>query len=290
MFNELIKISKDTARSFESRLGDIECYINQQPNIDCLIEQIGIIPEQIPHDSSEEKLFSKASDIILSRIFRELGLKSSPLSERGDSADVYAESKFHNYSLVADAKAFRLSRTAKNQKDFKIAALSYWKKDSDYAILCAPYFQYPKHASQIYQQAIENNVCLLSWDHILFLLKNEIQETEEINLSTIWNFPDIYSQNIIYPNIKKCFLEDFNSYLIKIFLNNNSSIFTSFMTSQINIIKDRSVNEKIYWNNEREKIMRYSREKAIQELINCMKIDEKVRKIIAYVDGLSYAG
>lgn len=290
MFNELIKISKDTARSFESRLGDIECYINQQPNIDCLIEQIGIIPEQIPHDSSEEKLFSKASDIILSRIFRELGLKSSPLSERGDSADVYAESKFHNYSLVADAKAFRLSRTAKNQKDFKITALSYWKKDSDYAILCAPYFQYPKHTSQIYQQAIENNVCLLSWEHILFLLKNEIQETEEINLSAIWNFPDIYSQNIIYQNIKKCFLEDFNSYLIKIFLNNNRSIFTSFMTSQINIIKDRSVNEKIYWNNEREKIMRYSREKAIQELINSRKIDEKVRQIIAYVDGLSYAG
>lgn len=42
MFNELIKISKDTARSFESRLGDIECYINQQANIDCLIEQNGL--------------------------------------------------------------------------------------------------------------------------------------------------------------------------------------------------------------------------------------------------------
>ena len=27
------------------------------------------------------------------------------------------------YSLVADAKAFRLSRTAKNQKDFKVQAM-----------------------------------------------------------------------------------------------------------------------------------------------------------------------
>ena len=67
----------------------------------------------------KEKLFSKASDAVLSRAFREIGLKSTVLKERGDSADVLAESLFHGYTLVADAKAFRMSRTAKNQKDFK---------------------------------------------------------------------------------------------------------------------------------------------------------------------------
>lgn len=83
--------------------------------------------------------------------------------ERGDAADVFAESSIYGYTLVADAKAFRMSRTAKNQKDFKVNALSGWRNDSDFAVLCAPIFQYPKKKSQIYHQALTNNVCLLGW-------------------------------------------------------------------------------------------------------------------------------
>jgi hypothetical protein len=37
---------------------------------------------------------------------------------RADSADVEGATK--DYTIVGDAKAFRLSRTAKNQKDFKV--------------------------------------------------------------------------------------------------------------------------------------------------------------------------
>ena len=103
-------------------------------------------------------------DAVLARAFRELGLQAAVLRERADSADVIAFSCFHGYSLRADAKAFRLSRTARNQKDFKINALSVWKEDAEYAVLCAPYFQYPKRESQIYDQALDRNVCLLSWE------------------------------------------------------------------------------------------------------------------------------
>ena len=105
-------------------------------------------------------MIAKASDAVLSRAFRELGLKSTVLGQRSDSADVLAESKYYGYTLVADAKAFRLSRTARNQKDFKVTALSGWRKDADYAVLCSPYFQYPVKKSQIYAQAVDENVCL----------------------------------------------------------------------------------------------------------------------------------
>ena len=44
-----------------------------------------------------------------------------------------AESQIHGYSLAADAKVFRLSRTAENHKDFKAAASSEWRKDNVYA-------------------------------------------------------------------------------------------------------------------------------------------------------------
>ena len=78
-----------------------------------IVRNIGTIPENIKASSSEEKLFSKASDIILAKSFRLLGMDSRAISERGDSADVVAKSFYHGYSLVADAKCFRLSRTAK---------------------------------------------------------------------------------------------------------------------------------------------------------------------------------
>lgn len=54
-------------------------------DIKIIVKEIGTIPECIKASSSEEKLFSKASDVILSRCFRMLGLKSKSVNERADS-------------------------------------------------------------------------------------------------------------------------------------------------------------------------------------------------------------
>lgn len=101
----------------------------------------GIIPELFAHDSSEEKLWAKYCDILLAEALTFLGVQAEVLRARGNSADVFG--KAAGYSIVGDAKAFRLSRTAKNQKDFKINALDDWRKDSTYACLIAPLYQYP---------------------------------------------------------------------------------------------------------------------------------------------------
>ncbi len=92
-----------------------------------IVKKIGIIPESIETGSSTEKLFSKASDCVLAKCFNELGMPSIALSERSNSADITAKSQYHGYTLVADAKTFRMSRTAKNQKDFKVETLSNWR-------------------------------------------------------------------------------------------------------------------------------------------------------------------
>jgi type II restriction enzyme len=65
-----------------------------------IITEIGSIPEDIGHDSSEEKLYAKVSDIVLAKCFQELGLRASVNKERANCADVIAKSQFHNYSLV----------------------------------------------------------------------------------------------------------------------------------------------------------------------------------------------
>lgn len=133
MMRDILRIlSEHDGLSFEAVSEKLIQCVQSDSRDGCLqtLKEIGTIPERIPHDSTEEKLFSKASDAVLSRAFQELGLKSTVLKERGDAADVFAESPIYGYTLVADAKAFRMSRTAKNQKDFKVSALSVWKKDS----------------------------------------------------------------------------------------------------------------------------------------------------------------
>ena len=86
----------------------------------------GAIPERYGHDTSEEKLYSKYTDVIICEAFSSFGFKSNVIKERADVADV--ECVNEDYSFVADAKAFRLSRTAKNQKDFKVQAMDSWKE------------------------------------------------------------------------------------------------------------------------------------------------------------------
>jgi hypothetical protein len=129
----------------------------------------GAIPEGYGHDSSEEKLYSKYTDAVIALALSALGLKSVVLEERGDSADVQARGL--GYSLVADAKAFRLSRTAKNQKDFKVQAMDGWRGTLDYAVVVCPIYQLPARTSQIYQQAIARNVCVLSYSHVAALVR-----------------------------------------------------------------------------------------------------------------------
>ena len=126
-----------------------------------LLKNISIIPESIAHDSSEEKLFARTADILLAKTFQEIGFLSSVNKERSNCADVIAKSIIHKYTLIGDAKVFRLSRTAKNPKDFKVKSMENWRGDNDYSVLACPFYQYPKNKSQIYGQAFRWK-CLLT--------------------------------------------------------------------------------------------------------------------------------
>ena len=287
MFAELLKkISVVAELDFGLATDDLIEQINVSERFMDILEQIETIPESIGHDTTEEKLFAKASDAVLARAFREIGLKATVIKERADAADVIVESPIFGYTMVADAKAFRMSRTAKNQKDYKVVALSGWRKDADYAILCSPYFQYPKSQSQIYAQAIEHNVCLLSWEHLLVLIIHGVRENKQLNLSKIWNFSEgYYSRKIVCADNKKCFLDPFSQYFVTI-SGLVKEDFESVLSSQILKIRERGIEEKRHWENEKSSIMSYSKEKAIAELINCKKIDSKIRQIDQFIGGL----
>lgn len=276
-------------KSFKESGDKIEKYVYSLPKNDFIeiVREIGAIPEIIKASSTEEKLYSKASDIILSRCFNELGLQSKAVSERGNSADIIAQSN-HGYTLVADAKTFRLSRTAKNQKDFKISTLSKWRgMENDFAVLVAPYFHYPHKNSQIYSSALSDKVCLLSWEHMLFLLKNGIYEDISFSLEQLWNAPTRIERDskIAYADRMNCLFP----YINKMMCDRISVDLIDF-ENQLNICKndilERSDDEISTLKSTLKTIQSYTREQAIKELINSEKINERISAIQSYKKSL----
>jgi type II restriction enzyme len=244
------------------------------------IRLCGNIPESYGHDTSEEKLYSKYTDYLLSFAFSALGLKSLVLKERADAADVEAFAK--DYSFVADAKAFRLSRTAKNQKDFKVQAMHGWKRGKPYAMVVCPIYQLPISSSQIYQQATTQNVCIFTYSHLALLL----------------SYSELYGKTKSEQLLKKIFetiralnpsknATDYWLTINKTILSFSPKIEALWDTEKgvaaesIAIAKEEALT---FLAQEREKIMRMSHKEALNELIKVHKIESRIKTINSIAD------
>ncbi|HHE9158316.1 TPA: HindIII family type II restriction endonuclease, partial [Haemophilus influenzae] len=243
-----------------------------------LVRSIGILPEAIKPSSTQEKLFSKAGDIVLAKAFQLLNLNSKPLEQRGNAGDVIALSKEFNYGLVADAKSFRLSRTAKNQKDFKVKALSEWREDKDYAVLTAPFFQYPTTKSQIFKQSLDENVLLFSWEHLAILLQLDLEETNIFSFEQLWNFPKKQSKKTSVSDAENNFMRDFNKYFMDLFKIDKDTL-NQLLQKEINFIEKRSLIEKKYWKKQINIIKNFTREEAIEALLKDINMSSKIETI-----------
>ena len=292
-FTELKKLikkeSKNDDNSFENSVDLIQkkVFSLNRKKIIPLIKEIGNIPEDIEHDSSEEKLYSKVTDILLAKSFQELGIQAIVNKERANCADVIGKSSIHGYSVVGDAKAFRLSRTAKNQKDFKVKSMVDWKGDNDYSVLVCPYFQYPKSNSQIYGQALDGNVCLFSWEQLSFLLELNIHETKNINLSKVWNISERIGETVtIKDKNKNSNFHEKGNRLICTDLSIDYEGLISYFKTHKRIIINRGENEVNFWEQRIQEINTYSKEQAIKELLISLKLKEKINAIKKYIETL----
>jgi HindIII restriction endonuclease. len=284
----LLKLTADK-KSFQLAGSEIDTYVKAlgREEFIQIVKEIGTIPEIIVASSTEEKLYSKASDIVLARCFNEIGLKAKAVSERGNSADIIAESE-HGYTLVADAKTFRLSRTAKNQKDFKIATLSKWRgMENDFAVLVAPYFQYPNTSSQIYSSSLSDKVCLLSWEHMLFLLNQKVSESISLSLEQIWNAPTRIERDskIAYADRMNC-LFPYVDKMVCDRISISQIEFKKQLDSCKSYIIDRSDDEILILKAEINNIKLYTKEQAIRELVKSRKLNEKISAILSYKKSL----
>ena len=279
---EIRKLSGNFGDDSDRLEKELEQEINKV-GIVTLIDHIrlcGNIPESYGHDTSEEKLYSKYTDALLSLSFKALGLKSLVLKERADAADVEIFAK--NYSFVADAKSFRLSRTAKNQKDFKVQAMDGWKRGKPFAMVVCPIYQLPNKSSQIYQQATTRNVCIFTYSHLALLLNySEIEskvKAQELLLKIFKTIPALNpSKNATdyWLPINKTILE-FSKKIETLW-----SIEKTAATQSINIAKEEALT---FLAREREKIMQMTHQQALKELIKVHKIESKIKTIEAISD------
>ena len=240
----------------------------------------GAIPEQYDHDSSEEKLYSKYTDVLIHEAFSAMGFQSLVLKERGDVADV--ECVNDDYSFVADAKAFRLSRTAKNQKDFKIQAMDGWKHGKLYAMVVCPSYQLPTKQSQIYQQAGARSVCIATYTHLAVLVRYAEIANQSKTMQVLHEiFKSVEAMNpskdasIYWQTVNRTLL-NFDSDISQLWQEEKLALVES-----IKISKEESL---IFLATERERIMRLSKEEAINEVLKYSKIESKIKAIMAVSD------
>ena len=269
----------DEAQRLENKLElEIKKYGNST-----LIDHLrlcGNIPEMYGHDTSEEKQYSKYTDALLAFAYKAMGLKSAVLTERADVADVDVYAK--KYSFVADAKAFRLSRTAKNQKDFKVQAMDSWKHGKPYAMVVAPIYQLPSRSSQIYQQASTRNVCVFTYSHLSLLVNYVIEDSHSKAEELLHRIFEIISAlnpsksaNDYWLTINKTIL-DFSNILNELWkIEKMASI------EAISIAKNEGLK---FLASEREKIMRMTHDEALKELIKLSKIESKIKIIESIKD------
>ena len=251
-----------------------------------LITDIGIIPEDISHDSSEEKLYSKTSDIMFAKVLECMDFDVNVLRERADAADIVARSKYHGYSLVGDAKVFRLSRTAKNAKDFKVDSMVNWRRDNDFSVLSCPYFQYPTASSQIYKEALNGNVMLFSWEWLYIFLQEGIQETPSLSLKDIWNQSAIIGTKTSVANSKKRFIEEQDDNICRIIEISNENVRIHFDHIKEKI-RERGNNEILYYRDEIERVKNMDREEAVAELLSRMKLNSKIETIQKFINKIA---
>ena len=235
----------------------------------------GAVPERYGRDSTQEKLYSKYTDAVVSETFSAIGLKSVVVGARSDSADVQARGI--KFSLVADAKAFRLSRTAKNQKDFKIQALDGWRGGLDYAILVCPIYQLPARSSQIYYQAIARNVCIISYSHLAVLVafaqRQGVMRAEASLhkiLKTVSALHPSKSALDYWTGINRSFIES---------LDEDSGLWTTEKTISIESFEAAKRESIRYLQSERDRLLALSHQEAIEALIRTARIDSRVTQV-----------
>ena len=180
------------------------------------------------------------------------------------------------------AKAFRLSRTAKNQKDFKVQAMDNWKHGKPYAMVVSQIYQLPSRTSQIYQQSAVRSVVISTYTHLSLFSqyaeirnKNKAIELLHLIFQTVEAMNPSKNANSYWQVVNRKML-DSDRVL--------SNIWKDEKTASIESIGISKREALMFLSKERERIMRLTKKEAIKEVLKSSKIENKIKAIKRVAD------
>jgi len=276
--SEIVQISGTFGQDTDRVEAELKAEV-EEGGITALLDHLrlcGAIPESYGHDTTEEKLYSKYTDILIAVALREIGLNAVVLAERADAADVEAATPSGastEYALVADAKAFRLSRTAKNQKDFKVQAMDNWKRGKPFALVVCPLYQLPRSRSQIYEQAAARNVCLLSYSHLAVLVGLQDEHGSDLSIAALRSVLEaVEGMNPSKDAV------DYWTTVNRTMLSIHDGVKDLWLTEKqaaLESIKAAKEEGLTYLAQEREEILKLDHDEALRRLIQVSKLDQR---------------
>ena len=170
-----------------------------------------------------------------------------------------------------------MSRTAKNQKDFKIQAMDRWKYGKKYAIVVCPVYQLPARASQIYEQASTRSVCIGTYTHLAVLSRYAYVTSTKKAMTLMKEIFE--SVNAMYPSKDAAsYWQVVNRTMIN-FEDCISDIWNEEKKASADSIKFSKTEALSYLAHERERIMKLSKYEAIREVLKSSKIENKITAI-----------
>lgn len=246
----------------------------------------GFIPDTYKPDSTEETLYTKLCEVIVSSWANRMGFVSEYIVQKSSYQDVDIIIK--NKIIVCDTKSFRLSRSQKapNVKDFvKPEDYRKWLERHNEDSRLGGLIVYPSRhdwssSSDTYQYCSDKNnpIVILPYQYLAYFLQKKITDInfDPNVLVNIWDyeriFPEILDKSIKGGN-KKHYWESINAKIIEL-TNDKPVDFYKFLNSADKLIDSYIVTKIEELEGKKLDII-----KSIQDDINNMP-DDQLRKIL----------
>ncbi len=239
------------------------------------IRLCGVVPECFPRGSGEERLYRKYTDSVIHQAFKALGLDSRTQNRPGDAPGV--ECVCDQFSFVAESVAFRMSRVARNQKDFDLHAIHRWKQGRPFGMLVAPINQLPFRFGQIYRDAALLAILVCSYSHLAVLVRyaQEADGAKAIALlheafRVVRGIPPAKNAGPYWQALNGAFLGS-DARMQGLWREEKSALQESIALGRAEALR--------FLNEERKSIEDLSRQEAIDELLNWRKLNNRVQAV-----------
>ena len=148
-------------------------------------------------------------------------------------------------------------------------------KANTYACLVSPLYQYPRRVSQIYEQAIERNVTLLSYIHLKFLL----DYTDGQELDSIWRI----GNDLPTSKNAQQYWEAIDETACDI-AGESEETLSGYKQKAIDKTKKLGKEGIDYWETRIAEYRKLSQRDAVARLIKVEKVENKIRTIKKAID------